>query len=207
MPLTSAKTGWVPRSRHPAAAAVSAAFTKLRLEWVVALRGFISVLTCLILACLPQRARWNEDLFHATETLPHRAARVKAAQDLLPRTPKRCNQVAGWVELHRDRALVFELSKFAIDVAEVHLARAGLVASGNIGDMNEADTLDVVFELFDEVPVGALLVVEVVQHPNGGVIHGPDDRERFGHAVEIDGGILQAIDRLDHADESRSDEH
>ena len=149
----------------------------------------------------------NEDLFHGTETLPHRAAGVKAAQDLLPRTPERCNQVAGRVELHRDRALVFELSEFPINVAEVHLARPGLVASGNIGDVDEADPLDVVFELFDDVPVGALLVVEVLQHPNGGAVHGPGDGERFSHTIEIDGGILQAIDRLDHADESRINEH
>ena len=66
--------------------------------------------------------------------------------------------VSGRVELHGDGALVAEATEGAEDVVVVHLAGARFVASRDVGDVNEIDRVDILVELFDEVPLAALLV-------------------------------------------------
>src|SRR6185503_19089417 len=72
--------------------------------------------------------------------------------------------IDGRAVLHGNEAGVVQLRQGAIDVGVIDLSGAGLVASGNVCDVDQADPVDVVFELLDQVSARALLVVEVVQH-------------------------------------------
>jgi hypothetical protein len=78
------------------------------------------------------------------------------------------------------------------------------MASRNVCDMDETNKRDVLLELFDQIPVSTLLMVEIVEDAETGAGDRLHNGESFGDAVEIDGGVLEAIDGLDDALETCS---
>ena len=75
---------------------------------------------------------------------------------------------------------VFQLSEFPIDICIIDFAGAGLVAAGDVGDVDEADYIDVLVELFDEIAFGDLFVEEVVEELDLRVVDGANDLDGFG---------------------------
>jgi len=73
------------------------------------------------------------------------------------------------------------------------------MASGNVCDMDEANHGDVLLELFDEISVGTLLMVEIVEDAKTGAVDRLHDRDGVADAIEVDGGVFQAIDGFDDA--------
>jgi hypothetical protein len=96
-------------------------------------------------------------------TLLHGGAWVKASQDLLARVAQGWNDFASRIELHCDGTRVIQLRESAVDVAVVQLAGSGLMSSRNICNVNESNQGDVLLELLDQVTVGTLLMVEIVE--------------------------------------------
>src|SRR5580698_9569584 len=111
---------------------------------------------------------------------------------------KRFYDIVHRIKLHRDYAFVVQLRKLAIDIKIVDFSGAGLMPPGNVGDMNQADLGNVLLELFDKVPELPLLVIDVVKHFDVGTAHGFDNLKGLRHSIKIDGGILNAVDGLNH---------
>ncbi len=105
--------------------------------------------------------------------------------------------VAQGVVLHGDEALVVEVGEEAEDLVVADLAGAGLVAAGDVGDVDEAYEIDVVLELFEEVSGLSLLVVDVVEDLEAGASDLAADVEGLGDAGEVDGGVFEGVDGLD----------
>jgi hypothetical protein len=91
-----------------------------------------------------------------------------------------CYGVAGGHEFHGCVALIIELAEFAENGFIVNFAGAGLVAAGNIGNVNEADEIDIFFELGDQISFGDLFVEEIVKESYVGIVDGADNFEAFG---------------------------
>lgn len=90
-----------------------------------------------------------------------------------------------------------QLSQGAIDIRVVDLARSWLMPSGNIRDVDQADPVDIFFEFFDQVPAGALLMIEVVQHLDVGAVDRAHDLKSVLHRRQEDRRIFDQVDRLD----------
>ena len=69
--------------------------------------------------------------------------------------------VSGGVELHGEPAVVVEFGEPLVNGREVDFAGAGFVPAGDVGDVDEADEVEVGFELFEQISEGPLLLVEV----------------------------------------------
>ena len=106
-------------------------------------------------------------------------------------------RVADGQKLHGDHAPVVELRQLAIDVGVIDLAGAGLVAAWDVGYVNEADHVDVLFELLDQVALGDLLVKYVVEKLDLRVVDGADDFDSFGGRGEEVLRILFGVDALE----------
>jgi hypothetical protein len=52
------------------------------------------------------------------------------------------DRIAGGVKLHGDSVLIVQFGKLAIDVGVIDFTGAGLVATGYVGDVDQADHID-----------------------------------------------------------------
>ena len=93
---------------------------------------------------------------------------------------RRRNRVCPGAKFHCRHVLVVQLGQLFVDVAVVDLARAGLMAAGHVGDVNQADHVDVLVQLLDQLPEAHLLVIDVVEELHLGVIHLPHNLNRLG---------------------------
>jgi len=75
---------------------------------------------------------------------------------------------------------VLELSELPIDICIIDFAGAGLVAAGDVGDMNEADHVDILLQFFDKIALGDLFVEEVIEELNLRVVDGAHDVNGLG---------------------------
>src|SRR6266568_4739464 len=75
-----------------------------------------------------------------------------------------------------------------------------MMAAGNVGDVNQADKIDVFFELGDKVAGRNLLVEKIVEEFHMGITDGTDNVKTFGGLSE---GILGIFFRVDVFDEER----
>ncbi len=83
------------------------------------------------------------------------------------------------MKLHGDRVAVAEFREFAIDVGVVDFAGAGLMAAGNVGDVDQPDHVDMLVEFLDEIAFGDLFVEKIVQELDLRVVDGADDVDGF----------------------------
>ena len=118
--------------------------------------------------------------------------------------PQRGSGISCGIKLHGDDARVPQASQCAVQIAEVHLTSTGFVSAGHIRHMNQPNLIDVVFELFNQIPLTSLLMIEVVQDLQVWIGDSPREGESLGNAVKVDRGVLQTIDRLDDTDEPLS---
>src|ERR1700732_4836527 len=75
---------------------------------------------------------------------------------------KRGDGFAPGHEFHRDVATVAQFGELSKDIWVINFAGAGIVTAGNVGNMDEADQIDVFFKLGDEIAGGNLLVEKIV---------------------------------------------
>src|SRR5882724_9260267 len=76
---------------------------------------------------------------------------------------KRGHRFALGHEFHRDVAAVAEFAELSKDVWVMDFAGSEIVAARNVGDVDEADEIDIFFELGDEVAGGNLFVKKIVK--------------------------------------------
>src|SRR5260370_21601020 len=77
--------------------------------------------------------------------------------------PELGDGIAGGQELHGDHPVVLQLGQFAEDIPVVDLAGSGLMAAGDVGDVNQSYVFDVLFQFFDEITLGNLFVEKIVE--------------------------------------------
>ncbi len=71
------------------------------------------------------------------------------------------------------------------------------MAAGDVGDMDEADDVDVLVEFLDEIAFGDLLVEDVVEKLHLRVVDGADDVNGFGGRWQEVVGVLFEIDAFE----------
>ena len=72
------------------------------------------------------------------------------------------------------------------------------MSSGHIRNVYQPNEIDVLLQLFYQITVGSLFVVEVVQHPHLRAIDSANNLECFANRGQIHIRIFQGIDRFDH---------
>src|SRR5579872_4480077 len=75
-----------------------------------------------------------------------RSNTLRSAQSLAARARKHGNGVPVGVEFHRDIAVVFQFREFLVNVDVVDFARSGLMAMGDVGDVDEANFVEMPLE-------------------------------------------------------------
>ena len=71
------------------------------------------------------------------------------------------------------------------------------MASGDVGDVDEANLIEALRELFEQVSEAALFMVDVVKDFDRGHGDGAGELEGIRNRGEIDGGIFAEVDGLD----------
>src|SRR5580704_15306206 len=66
-------------------------------------------------------------------------------------------------EFHGDIAAVAEFAELSKDIGKVDFTGSGIVAAGDVSDVDESDQIDVFFELGDEIAIGNLFVEKIVE--------------------------------------------
>src|ERR1700733_2886697 len=97
----------------------------------------------------------------------------------MARFPQGGDFIACGQKFHGYGVTVVQLDEFAEDVGVVDFAGAGLVAAGNVGNVDEADDVDVLLKFFNEIAFGDLLVEEIVEKLHVGMVHFADDLDGF----------------------------
>src|SRR5690349_16751692 len=90
------------------------------------------------------------------------------------------------MKFHGDVAGIVQLAELAKNVGIVDFAGAGMMAAGHVGDVDEIDEIQILFELSEEVPGRDLLGKEIVEECDVGMAEGTDD-------VEACGGVRKEI--------------
>src|SRR5438034_5344754 len=71
--------------------------------------------------------------------------------------------IAQGMEFHGDIAGITQFGELAENVGIVDFTGAGVVAAGNVRNVDDGDEIDVFFELGDKITGGNLLVEEIVE--------------------------------------------
>ena len=108
----------------------------------------------------------------------------------LTRGTQLLDRIASGAELHRNNFFVLQLGQFAKNIFVIDFTRAGLMPSGNIGNVDQADVLKVLFELFNQVSLSNLLMEEIVQKLHLRMI------DRFHYLGSLGAAATLAPDRL-----------
>src|SRR5213082_1260937 len=101
------------------------------------------------------------------------------------------------MELHGDVARVMQFGELAKNVGIIDFAGAGMMAAGHVGDVEEIDEIQVLFELGDEVAGRDLLVKEIVEEFDVGVADGTDYVKTFGGMRQKIFGIFVRVEVFD----------
>src|SRR5207248_9054268 len=95
---------------------------------------------------------------------------------------------------HPSPSLISTLSLHDALPILVDFAGSGVVAAGNVGDVDEADKIDVFLEFFDEIAFGDLLVEEIVEKLDVRIAGGTDNVKTFCGAGQKIFGIFFRVD-------------
>src|SRR5882757_1591167 len=108
-----------------------------------------------------------------------RSTHMHSSRNLLARRAENGNRVADRHEFHGRVAIVFEVRKFAENVCEVDLAGSRLVTARHIGSVDKSYKIDIFVQLLDQVALGNLLMIEVIQELQVRIVNFTDDLESF----------------------------
>src|SRR5216683_2950274 len=117
---------------------------------------------------------------------------------LVPSPAQSIYDVAGRIELHADRSPVVQICQLAVNIEVVNLTRAWFMSPRNIRNMNQSSLSDILLELFYQISELALLMIDVIEHPDIGAVDRRGDFKRLSHTIQIDRGILNPVDRFNH---------
>src|SRR5207247_9220943 len=101
-----------------------------------------------------------------------RCSHCASTQCHLTRCAQLLDWIAGWPKFHCNYFLVIQFGQFAKNIFVIDFTRAGLMAPGNIGNVDQAYVLNVFLQLFNEVSLRNLLRKTIVAKLNLRVFDG-----------------------------------